>query len=534
MAKARHTKRMARPSRSSRTGRVASGRTPKPADRSRAARGRVRAQTNSGVAYEGGSASRRTRGWIAPTVGPNTGVLGNLNTLRDRSRSAVRNDGYARSAIDRLVANIVGTGIKPLSQAEDAAFREKVHALWLRWTDQSDADGQLDFYGQQSLSVRGWLEAGELFIRLRDRLPEDGLAVPFQIQMLEPELVPLTHNGLNDRNRIRAGIEFSPIGGRVAYWMYRSRPGDLQDMDVRELVRVPAGSVIHLYDPVRPGQIRGLPHLTQALVRLHELDKFDDATLLRQQLGNLFVGFLVKPGAVTDTSVDPFGRSVETADGQAIVSLEPGLFQELAPGEEVKFSEPPPVGDTYGDFMRQQILAIAAAVDVPYEILTGDLSKVTDRTVRVILNEFRRRIQQRQHQIIVYQFCRPVWEAWFNQAVISGALEVPSVSAYLEDPEPFRQVKWIPQGWAYIHPVQDVQAQRESVRAGFRSRSEVVSELGEDVETVDKEIADDNKRADELGLTLDSDPRMSDRSGGAQKTDAQDGELSEAETNAQV
>jgi lambda family phage portal protein len=472
----------------------------------------VRAQQTTGIPYEGATTGRRARGWRSPTIGPNAGVLGSLSLLRDRSRQAVRNDGYGRSAIDRLVSNIIGTGIKPLSQAVDAEFRARVHALWLRWTDESDADGRLDWYGQQALAVRGWLEGGENFARLRPRLPGDGMSVPLQIQLLEPELVPLTYNDTRNGNRVRAGIEFSPIGSRVAYWMYRSRPGDPMDMDVQTLVRVPAETVVHLYDPVRPGQIRGLPHLTQALVRLFELDKFDDATLLRQQLSNLFVGFVSQPAGASEGGFDPLtGQPIEIEEGRGLVGLEPGLFQELAPGQEVNFSDPPSVGDTYEGFMRQQMLGVAAAVDVPYEVLTGDLSKVNDRTVRIILNEFRRRVTQRQHHIVVFQLCRVVWTAWFDRAVLSGALDVPS--GYFDNPEPFRRVKWIPQGWAYIHPVQDVQAARESVRSGFRSRTEVVSELGEDVEVVDAEIAEDNLRADELGLRLESDPRHTDGSG---------------------
>ncbi len=472
---------------------------------------RPKAQS-TGTAYEAAGQTRRAKGWVAPTVGPNSGVLSSLATLRDRSRSVVRNDGYARSAIDRLVANIVGTGIKPLSQAPDPDFRARVHALWLRWTDFSDADGRLDFYGQQALAVRTWLEGGEAFIRLRPRLPQDELPVPLQLQILEPELVPHTYNVTQGQNRVRAGIEFSAIGARLAYWMYRARPGDPQDMDVQTLVRVAAETVIHLYDPVRAGQLRGLPHLTQALVRLHELDKFDDATLLRQQIANLFAGFVTRPGVAPGSNLDPFtGAEIQTEEGQAIVGLEPGLLQELRPGQEIQFNNPPAVGDTYGDFMHQQLLGVAAAADVPYEILTGDLSKVNDRTVRVILNEFRRRIQQRQYGIVAYQLCRTVWDAWFERAVLSGALDVPA--DYFDNPAPFRGVKWIPQGWAYIHPVQDVEAQRGAIRSGLRSRSEVISELGEDAETVDQEIAEDNKRADELGLVLDSDPRKTQPSG---------------------
>ncbi len=63
-------------------------------------------------------------------------------------------------------------------------------------------------------------------------------------------------------------------------------------------------------------------------------------------------------------------------------------------------------------------------------------------------------------------------------------------------------------GWAYIHPVQDMQAQKLAVRNGFKSRSEVVSEQGYDSEQIDDEIAADNRRADELHLQYDSDPRL--------------------------
>ena len=69
-------------------------------------------------------------------------------------------------------------------------------------------------------------------------------------------------------------------------------------------------------------------------------------------------------------------------------------------------------------------------------------------------------------------------------------------------------MKWIPHGWAYIHPVQDVQSQNMAVRSGFKSRSEVVSEQGYDSEQIDDEIAADNRRADELELQYDSDARI--------------------------
>jgi lambda family phage portal protein len=456
-------------------------------------------------AYEGAGTGRRTRGWRAPTVGPNDGILGSLSLLRDRSRAADRNDGFAWAIIRALVTNLIGCGITPQSSAPDPEFRSRLHTLWLRWTDFSDADGTLEFYGQQAQAARCWFSGGETFLRLRDRLPGDGLPVPLQVQIIEPEFCPHTYNAVNGQNKIRAGIEFSPIGQRVAYWMYRQRPGHLQDLDTTQLVRVPAETVCHLYVPERPGQIRGIPRLTRALVKLLDLDRFDDATLLRQQITNLFAGFVTRPAGTGDAELDPItGQPIETIGDRAAVGLEPGAFEELAPGEEVTFSDPPAVGDTYEGFMRQQLMGAGIAAGVPYEVFTGDLRQVNDRTVRLILGEFRRHVQEMQ-QAFAYQLCRPIWAAWFARAVLSGSLAVPA--AYYDDVAAWQSVKWQPHGWPYMNPVQDVEADKAAIRSGLASRSSVMGARGENAEVVDQENAADNARADSLGLTYDSDAR---------------------------
>jgi lambda family phage portal protein len=470
---------------------------------SRASGGAVAARN----AYEAGANVRRTSGWWAPSASPNRTLLGSLTTMRDRARAATRNDGYARGAVDRLVTNIVGTGIKPLSMAEDETFRRQVQALWLRWTDQSDADGLLDWYGQQSQAVRAWQEGGEVFLRLRRRYPSDRLSVPMQVQVLEPELCPhdYTLMGYGPRS-VRAGIEFDSIGRRRAYWFYRARPGEWPDEPRGDRVRVDADDVIHLFDPRRPGQIRGEPRLAPALVRLHELDKFDDATLMRQQMANMFAAFVTRPPQIDDELTDPLtGLKMSSSSDRQSLALEPATVQELAPGEGIDFAKPPDAGSNYPDYIRQQLFAVSAAVGVPYEVLTGDMRGVNDRTVRVILQEFRRSVQALQHQIVAFQLCRRVWNAWMDVVFTTRSLPIPA--AYADDPAPWLAAKWIPQGWPYIQPVQDIEAQTAAIRSGLTSRSASVSEQGEDAEQIDAEQKADNDRADRLGLVYDSDGR---------------------------
>ncbi len=88
-------------------------------------------------------------------------------------------------------------------------------------------------------------------------------------------------------------------------------------------------------------------------------------------------------------------------------------------------------------------------------------------------------------------------------ALLSGAIK----ETNKENSQTLKDVKWIPQGFDWVDPLKDQQAQQMAVRNGFKSRAEVVSELGYDIEEIDQEIAEDHKRADYFNLNFDSDCR---------------------------
>jgi lambda family phage portal protein len=187
------------------------------------------------------------------------------------------------------------------------------------------------------------------------------------------------------------------------------------------------------------------------------------------------------------------GEGAPNEAGQAFAGLEPGTMQFLEPGEDVRFSQPGDVGGTYEAFMCQQLRQIAVGMGITYEQLTGDLSGVNYSSIRAGLVEFRRRIAMIQHHLMVFQLCRPVWNRWFELAILNNQLPL----------DADQKVKWIPQGFDWVDPLKDIKAQVMSIQNGLKSRAEVVSELGYDVEDIDQEIAADNKRAEKLGLHFD-------------------------------
>ena len=445
-----------------------------------------------------GGLGRRSRSWRVGSFGPNTSITYVLDELRRKSRDQVRKSPYAAFAVDRLVSNIVGTGITPKSTAKDKGFREAVTALWLKWTDEADATGAHDFYGLQALAVRGMVEGGETFTRLRTRRLTDGLSVPLQLQLLEGDHCP--HMKSDPTTYVRSGVQYDAIGRRTGYWLSREHPGDGLILGAADtgLTLVPAEEIAHLYRALRTGQDRGEPWLTRALRTLYDLDAYFDAELVRKKTAAMLVGFIT-PAA----SDSPLGTAPADLDGSAGLELEPGTMQVLLDGETVTFSDPKDVGPNFDAFVRQALRGVAAAAGLLYEELSGDYGQLNDRTLRASLNAFRRAAEAWQHQIVAFQFCRKVWVRWIDLAILSGALKVPAGMSRAEA----YSVDWLPTRWAYVHPVQDIEAQEREIQAGFSTRSRKVSERGEDAFSIDEENAADNARADGLGLKYTSDGR---------------------------
>jgi len=425
----------------------------------------------------------------AGTSGPNVANIGYLQTARNRARDAVRNVPFAARAVELQITNIVGTGIVP-------RFADKgLQRLWQRFEDECDADGLRDIYGMQEGAVRAWMEGGEAFVRIRPRRLEDGLAAPLQFELLEADMLPLRDWTEPNGNRVVQGVEFNGIGKRVAYHFHKAHPNDNRGFDSSLLTRVPAEFVIHLYDPSRPGQVRGFPPLATVLQRMQQMNDFDEATLERQKLASALTVIITRPNP-TDPGIDPI--TGEPMDGRASSEIAPGSAYQLLPGEDIKTTDLPSLGGEYEAFAKVNGRSIAAGFGVPYELLTGDFSGLSDRTARVIINEYRRRVEQHQWHRVVRQMMRPIHRAFVDAAILAGA-----APAGVDD-----AVRWVPPAWPYFYPTQDVAAIEAEIRAGLRSQSDAIYSRGNDPDTVraERKIDQDAERAAGLYSTTIVEP----------------------------
>lgn len=488
-------------------------------------------------AYEGARNRRRLANWQPSRASINQQLALDGYVLRARARDLVRNNGYAASACESFVGAMVGSGIKPSVLLSDGAQKDALQKLWREWSDEADFDGVTDFYGLQALAARAMFEAGECFIRFIPADPSSELAVPLQVQLLESEMLEYgkTHIAENG-NWIVNGVEVDQFGRRVAYHFWSTYPGEvLYQREAPRYVRVPANEVLHIFRALRPKQMRGVPWITPAIVKLWNLDAFDDAELDRKKLAAMYAGFITSPAPEELFSDDDPDAPRDPSLDPDIPTLEPGTMQSLQPGEDVKFSAPAEVGGSYEPFQFRQLTAASAALGVPYSHMTGDWSKANYSSERGALIEFRGRIEQLQHAGMIFQMCRPIWRRWVSAAVLAGAVDLP---AFASRPRAYHVVKWIPPRFDWIDPLHDLQAEKLAVDNGFKSRSDVVEAGGVDPEENDRRIAADQKRERDLKIVLagvgngngDTPGGLPKNpgSGAAPGADANDGEAPEA------
>ena len=423
--------------------------------------------------------------------------ISNLNASLDAGGPAIRRRGayYARNnphvsnAINAHVANIIGTGIRPRSRHPDPEMRKRLNSAFEQWIAQADIAGRTDFYGLQAQAVRNVIEAGEAFARFR--VDTDSPVMPLRLQMLASDQIDSTlHRDLDGGTRIRAGVEFNADGRRTFYHVLPARPGDPNGVNWNPF-RVPASEVMHVFEALEVGQVRGLSALAPVLLRVHDLDQYEDAQLVRQKVAALFAGFLIDPNG------DAAGFDGTKDDSILSTGLEPGTLKVLPPGYDIRFSDPAEVGNV-NDFIKAQLRAIAAGIGVTYEQMTGDLEGVNYSSIRAGLIEYRRRVDTFRWTVFIPQFCRPVWERFINMAVLTGMIPASELD---RDAASLLAVEWHPPAWEYVDPLKDIKADREAVEAGFKSRSQVINELGEDPEQVDAQRAEDTGRSARLGLS---------------------------------
>ena len=444
-------------------------------------------------AYDDAGRTNRTSRWRAAARGPVLEVQAARAMVRDRARDVVRNNAWGRRAIAILVANQIGTGIRPRANTGNPELNKAINALWEAWTPMASPSTGLDVYGIQALAARARAESGESLVKLIPTNPCAG-TVPLQLQVLETDWLVEDHSSaVMPASPIREGIKFKEDGTRESYLLYKFNPNDYWQAGRNDWLEIPADQIAHLYRIERPGQLRGVSDLATTMMRLHDLDDYHDAALMMAKVQAVLGVFVTQTGG---PSGSPLGQASSDDIGR-LEELTPGMVGYLRPGEDVKFLAPQASGP-FDAYTKAALRAIAMGVGITYHQLTGDLSEANYSSLRAGNIEFRHGIEQDQWLMHIPQMCQPIWCAFIRQAILAGLLPPIAENA---------PALWAPPRAELVDPSRDTNAIIAQIRAGLITQAQAIAMMGWDPRTQLDEIQAFNKLLDDAGIILDTDPR---------------------------
>jgi lambda family phage portal protein len=479
--------------------------------------------TNSKRAYAGAAMGRLNSDWTALNTSADTEIISSLRTLRARSRELLRDNEYAKAAVRIIKNNVVGSGIGMQAQVKTGGGKlltkvnDSIEEAWEEWTEKDTCDpaGKLSFADMERLIMGSVPENGEVLIR-KVRRPFGKGMLPYALELIEADRlidqwsVARAENG----NMIRMGVEQDSWGRPVAYWLYPHHPGDYQfsSFVASALIRVPADEIIHLFIPERIGQTRGVPWFHATLKRLRNMQGYEEAEIVAARAAASIVGIIEsEEGLVPDDLVDGEEAGAHQAP---TLSMEPGTFQQLQPGEKFTGFNPSRPNAGMDPFMRYMLRAFATGVGVSYASVSSDYSQSNYSSSRLALLDDRDLWRVLQGWLI-RNLRTEVHRDWMEAAVLCGRLSFPD---YYSKPSKYWQVRFKPRGWSWIDPTKEVTAYKTAVRAGFMTTSDVISLTSEhaDAEDVFKERRRELDMMAELNLVFDTDPAQTDLKGAEQ------------------
>lgn len=453
--------------------------------------------------YDGADKGRRRDGWRARGTSANTEISKAAPLLRYRGNDLVRNNPYAKKGKRTYVTHTIGTGGIARPDTGSDRLNRQLSDVFNEWSAQCYGPARLNFGGVQGLVVGTRFVTGECLIRFRQARATDDWRIPLLLQVMEPDYLDASRiTAANPDHYVVQGIEYDSLDRPVAYWLFNEHPGESLSLKPRRSLtstRVPAEDVLHVYRPDRPGQARGVTEFDASMGKMRDLDDYDNAEIVRKQIAACLAAFVKSSEAAP-----AFGQqSTETATGAILEKLRPGMIGYLKPGEDVTVASPP-TDSGNGGFDRRLLYAIASGIGVTYEQLTSDLRGVNYSSYRAGLIDFKASVEYDRWNIYVPMLCEPVWRRVLRTAYIAGLVK-----------KPYYPVEWVFPAFQSVDPKKDADATERMLRIGTKTLPQAIAEQGYNPDEQLAQIAETNKKLDELGIVSDADPRKVGRSGGA-------------------
>ena len=400
------------------------------------------------------------------------------------------------SKIDGLAVGITPDQARALSSAIEKAFK-----LWAASPLECDLTGRHTLHDIARAAFMSYLRTGEVVAAIEWKR-QIGATSRTKIQLLDSRQLDQTKTQSGQGGGSLQGVMFDADSRVTGYHLIPIQIGQLTSTNISTFVPAYTSwgrqKVVHLFDLIVAGQVRGLSPLVAALTPSQEkstLGEFTlDAALLQTQYALTIESDLPSATALNGLRVgDEFGDGLQSAGYDPLasrlefykdskISAQPGVINHLSPGDKLKMNRAETPNSTFQPFDKSLSRAAAKAAGSSYEDVSGDYSDTSFSASR-LAGETPYRINVRRRASITERLYRSVFAAWLEEALETGVVQLPANALpFYAARDAYCNGKWLGSGRISPDPLKSAQAVVLEIENGLTTLTDALAERGLDLE----------------------------------------------------
>lgn len=404
--------------------------------------------------------------------------------LRMRSRYEVANNPYLFGIVTGNADDLISTGPTLQVQTPDAAYNRHVEAAFKEWADEVDLTEKL------KTAKLGRTIDGEGFLILKNAPSLENPVKVYPVDIEADQVTTVAPNNLTDL--WVDGLTLDPVTERPThYHVLAHHPGDyyFPGLNPLKTAKVDASNVVHWFQKVRAGQVRGIPTFTPSLDLFTELRAFRRAVVRAADIAADFSAVLEQElGAAYEGDEDGGFKPFSTAP------IRRGMFVTLPPKTTLKQMTAAHPTTSYESFQEKCLSEAVRPLAYPLNLALGTSQKFNFSSAKLDHTNYRNSLNVERDHCTKFVLAK-LFKVWWYEAILSGAVR------------PFDGMKCPPIVWHWpgyepLDPVADTQADSLRLAGGQQTLREFWAKRGADYRDVLKQLAEEKKLLETWGLSF--------------------------------
>lgn len=386
-------------------------------------------------------------------------------TIRKRARYEVKNNSYAAGIVQTLADYAIGTGPRLQMMTSNKRINSELEKEWNEWADEVDLSGKL-----QTLRMSRAVD-GEGFAILQANPKIRGKS-ELDIRLIECDQVasPLVASSENEID----GVVLDEYGNVKKYHILKSHPyGSDSYLKVGLNVEgnyYPSENISHYFQPLRPGQLRGLSQLTPCLELFAQLRRYTLAVIANAEVAADIAGLIY-----TDT-LPSYDGDQDVVAPNTVFEIERREWLTLPAGYKASQFKAEQPTTTYIQFRDAILNEIARALGMPFNIAAGNSSGYNYASGRLDHQTFFKAIKDEQKRI-EKQILSKIMSAWVQDLSIA----IPGLYQFKKNGWRI-PCRWYWDGIRHVDPVKEASADKIRLESGTATYADIYAEQGLDWE----------------------------------------------------